>query len=227
MQMELSKRSESVIALGKKLVEELSLEPGVDTLGRWMAYYVAELIDAAENITDQSLRSQARDKCCEAIIKLWDHRASLPRGGRPLSNLDGVLEAIKNIRTKKNSWTTLSSQDVKRIGGEWMGFAKTVEDAGLRMCRIAVLTAVAEASFGKEQCWLHEHKEMLSKEETEIIEALDGWLSQEKLWRDRENKVSILDMDPAERSQRIAEEIKKLVEKINTSFSSIQTKSSE
>lgn len=35
------KRSESVIALGKRLVEELGMEPGVDTLGRWMAHYVA------------------------------------------------------------------------------------------------------------------------------------------------------------------------------------------
>lgn len=225
--MELSKRSENIIALGKKLVEELSLEPGVDTLGRWMAHYVAELIDAAESEADLSLRNQARDKCCEAIIKLWDHRAALPRGSRPLSNLDGVLEAIKNIRTKNNSWTALSSQDVKRIGGEWMGFAKIVEDAGLRICRIAILIAIAEASFGKEKRWLNEHKEMLSKEETEIIEALDSWLSLEKIWLDREKQVSIMDMEPGERNQRIAEEIKRLIKKIDTSFSLIQTKCSK
>jgi hypothetical protein len=42
---------------------------------------------------------------------------------------------------------------------------------------------------------------MLSQEETEIFEALDGWLSQKKNWRDTANKVSILDMEPAERSQ--------------------------
>ena len=225
--MDLSKRSENVIALGKKIVEELSLEPGTDTLGRWMAHYIAELIDAAENESDPNLRNQARDKCCEAIIKLWDHRSSLPSGSRPLANLDGVLEAIKSIRAKKNSWSALSSHDVKRIGGNWMGFAKTIEDAGLRMCRIAILTAVAEASFGKEQRWLHEHKEMLSKEETKIIETLDRWLSLEKFWRDRENQVSIMDMEPDERNQRIEEEIKKLMEKINTSFSSIQTKNTK
>ncbi len=192
-----------------------------------MAHYVAELIDAADNVmTDPSLRSQAREKCCEAIIKLWDHRSALPSSSRPLSNLDGVLEAIKNIRTKKNPWTMLSSQDVKRIGGEWMGFAKTVEDAGLKMCRISILTAIAEASFGKEQSWLQEHRGMLSKEEIEIIEALDGWLSQQKKWRSMENEVSIIDIQPAERRQRIVEEIRILVEEINTSFSSIQTKGS-
>lgn len=227
MKMELSKHSESVIALGKKIVEELSLESGTDTLGRWMAHYVAELIYAAENEPDPNLRDQVRDKCNEAIIKLWNHRASLPRRGRPLSNLDGVLEAIKNIRAKKNSWAALSVQEVKRIGGKWMGFAKTVEDAGLRMCRISILTAVAEASFGKEQRWLQEHKEMLSKEETEIIEALDSWLSLEKIWRDRENQVSIMDMEPDERNQRIEEEIKKLIDEINISFSSIRTKNTK
>lgn len=216
------KRSEKVIALGKKIVEELSLEQGTDTLGRWMAHYVAELIDAAESITDPILRGEAREKCCEVIIKLWDHRSSLPRGSRPLSNLDGVLEAINNIRTKKNPWTVLSVEDVKRIGGEWMGFAKAVEDAGLRICRIAVLTAVAEASFGKEQRWLQEHRDLLSKKEIEIIEALDGWLSLEQLWRSGEDKVSIADMAPSERNKQIIGEIRKLVEEINASFNSIR-----
>ena len=35
-------RSDSVLALGKKLVDELGLDQSVDTLGRWMAHYIAE-----------------------------------------------------------------------------------------------------------------------------------------------------------------------------------------
>ena len=191
-----------------------------------MAHYVAELIDSAENVDDPSLRSQARDKCCETIIRLWEHRASFPRGGRPLGNIEGVLGAINNIRSKKNPWTgPSSSHDVKRMSKDWMELAKSVEDAGLRICRIAILTAIAEASFEKEQCWLHEHSEMLSKEEKEIIEALEGWLSLEKLEHNGEDKVSILDMVPAERQKQITDEINKLVAKINTAVDIIQIKS--
>ena len=33
-----SARSEAILALGRRLVQELGLEPSVDTLGRWMAH---------------------------------------------------------------------------------------------------------------------------------------------------------------------------------------------
>ena len=41
-QMVSSEIQERAISLGKALVQELELEPGVDTLSRWMAHYVAE-----------------------------------------------------------------------------------------------------------------------------------------------------------------------------------------
>ena len=44
-------RYEQVVALGRKLVDELGKEPNPDTLSRWMAHYVADLIDGAENVT--------------------------------------------------------------------------------------------------------------------------------------------------------------------------------
>lgn len=67
----------------------------------------------------------------------------------------------------------------------------------------------------------------VSSRSFKIIETLDRWLSLEKVGRDGENQVPIMDMEPDERNQRIEEEIKKLLEKINTSFSSIQIKESE
>ena len=39
-----------VLDLGRALVEELGLDPGVDTLSRWMAHYIAELIEDAETV---------------------------------------------------------------------------------------------------------------------------------------------------------------------------------
>ena len=41
-----------VLELGKILVRELKLDPGVDTLGRWMAHHIAELIRAADEADD-------------------------------------------------------------------------------------------------------------------------------------------------------------------------------
>lgn len=212
------KHSESVIALGKRLVEELGMEPGVDTLGRWMAHYIAELIKKAEETDDPGIRSESQEKCCETILKLWEHRAVLPCGAGPLVNLRGVLQAIENLRGQRAPWSLFSTEEAERIGGPWIWFAKVVEDIGLRMCRIAALTAIAEASLGKEKRWLQEHKEMLSEEEIKIIQALDSWLSEEMLWQSEQERVSVGDLEPNERTRRVLEEIQASIEQIKSSF---------
>ena len=51
-----SERYTAIVQLGKKLVEELALNNSVDTLGRWMAHHIAELIYDAENTTDDTVR---------------------------------------------------------------------------------------------------------------------------------------------------------------------------
>lgn len=216
--MEPLKHSDSVIALGKRLVEELGMEPGVDTLGRWMAHYIAELIRKAEETDDPDMRSKAQEKCCETILKLWEHRAVLPHGARPLANLEGVLLAIEKFRGEQNPWSVFSTEEVERIGGPWMWFAKVVEEVGLRMCRIAVLTAIAEVSLDKEKRWLQEHQEMLSEEEMKVIQALDSWLSEEMLWQTEQDRVSVGDLEPNERTRRVLEEIQASIEQIKSSF---------
>lgn len=48
MSKEELKRSSDVLELGKLLVKALDLDETVDTLGRWMAHHIAELMQAAE-----------------------------------------------------------------------------------------------------------------------------------------------------------------------------------
>jgi hypothetical protein len=88
--------SDAVIALGKRLVEELELGDSVDTLGRWMAHYIAELIVKVE-----AARSEERDKlsscCAAAILDLWRHRSVLPNGKRPFEEIEPILRAIQSL----------------------------------------------------------------------------------------------------------------------------------
>jgi len=82
--------------LGCKLVEELGLEPSVDTLGRWMAHYVADLISTTKSTTGEEKRLTEK-KCFEAILDLWKHRAELPNGKRPHKDLEPVVRAIESL----------------------------------------------------------------------------------------------------------------------------------
>ena len=224
IQMGPLKRSKSVISLGKRLVEELGLEPSVDTLGRWMAHYIAELIKAVEEADNSKERRKNQEKCYQTILKLWEHRSSLPDGARPLSSIEGVLKAIKSLRGEKTPWLVLSAEQVGKIGGRWMEFAKTVQEKGLRICRIAALTAIAEGAFDKEKRWVREQGKMLSKEEREIIELLGGWLSEKIQWQTTKDRVSIGDLEPHERSRKITGEIDSSIKQINKAFELLQSK---
>ena len=85
-----------IINLGKALVKELKLDPGVDTFSRWMAHYVAEQMTLAENATgDEKIAAEKR--CFETILKLWQHRSSLPNGHRPLENFDPIFNALNRL----------------------------------------------------------------------------------------------------------------------------------
>ena len=89
-------RCERVLALGRKLVDELGAEPPVNTLSRWMAHYVAELIHAASNAAPEE-RAAAERKCFETILELWGYRAELPDGKRPFENLEPIVRALESL----------------------------------------------------------------------------------------------------------------------------------
>ncbi|WP_108126720.1 AVAST type 3 anti-phage proein Avs3b [Saccharospirillum mangrovi] len=91
-----SKRSRAVLDLGKKLTRELDLDQSVDTLGRWMAHYIAELIYDAENAASEEKPSRMRD-CSEAILDLWKHRHELPDGSRPFEALEPALRLLEKL----------------------------------------------------------------------------------------------------------------------------------
>lgn len=94
--MDDSTRSGDILALGCKLVEELGLEPSVDTLSRWMAHYLADLIAKAESATGEE-KGLAEKECFDAILALWKHRAELPDGKRPFDDLESVARAVASL----------------------------------------------------------------------------------------------------------------------------------
>ena len=82
--------------MGRRLVDELGTEPPVDTLGRWMAHYIAELIDAVANGPPHE-RSASQRRCFDAILELWSHRAVLPNGKRPFEDLEPIIRALESL----------------------------------------------------------------------------------------------------------------------------------
>src|SRR5574341_407428 len=95
-QTALSSTQKGVLDLGRALVKQLDLDPGVDTLSRWMAHYIAELIEAAEAVKSEDRPAKLK-QCADAIVSLWEHRHQLPDGRRPFEDFEPILRALESL----------------------------------------------------------------------------------------------------------------------------------
>lgn len=69
-----------------------------DTLGRWMAHHVAELIEEAENASTAAKRLKARKDATKTILEIWEHRAALAGGAYPLEKYKEILILLDRLR---------------------------------------------------------------------------------------------------------------------------------
>jgi len=95
------------LALGRHLVEELRLEPGVDTLGRWMAHHLADLVTHADKASDRAGRAAAKRQAVETILHIWKHRAVSDRIN-PLLELQPVLRVLCTLSQENAPWVHIS-----------------------------------------------------------------------------------------------------------------------
>jgi len=94
------------LALGRQIVSELGLEPGVDTLSKWMAHHIAELISDAESQTDPEVKRNKETQAAESISKLWQHRSKYDNRINPLHDLKPILQVLQTLDPNRNVWIT-------------------------------------------------------------------------------------------------------------------------
>ncbi len=146
-----------VLALGERIVSELGATDGVDTLGKWMAHHLASLIEEAKNSDDT--QSKAKRDAVDLIIKLWEHKSSLPGTADPMSQLRRAIEVIERIGPDSSPYFR-QSQDKREQGlatlfdGLRQLVAHGVILISLALLWRAVLSRSASGAFGMCPCWL-------------------------------------------------------------------------
>lgn len=107
--------SAATLALGEKLVAELKLIESTDTLARWMAHYVAELMVRAEH-APLPKREEAQQSCACAILDLWEQTRSFPAKRTAFDSIDRVIECIDSLHPdggphyRNNLWRALDAR---------------------------------------------------------------------------------------------------------------------
>lgn len=169
-------RCEAVLELGKKLTQELDLDKSVDTLGRWMAHYIAELMQEAEQAVEEE-RIEKRRVCAEAILSLWKHRAGLAEHSTPLSEFRPLLEFLRDLNPK--STRPCYSDPSEKITEEYqldepqtqsLQLIKSIDTTAKILIRHALMCASTSAAIGSEE-WLSLIEKAGLEDDPEILLA--------------------------------------------------------
>jgi hypothetical protein len=154
-----SARCEATLELGKKLTKELGIDQSVDTLGRWMAHYIAELIEDAEKASAVERPAKMR-ACCDAILNLWKYRHTLPDRKRPFEELEPLLRTLKSLDPEDNTpryfRSVRAAADDAEENDETKSWLKLIDDLDysarvlIRYC----LTQAAQGALSKFMEWV-------------------------------------------------------------------------
>lgn len=177
--MESSERREQVIRLGEALVEELKLNPGVDTLARWMAHYVAEQITAVKESSGDEKRI-AEEHCFETILNLWRHRSVFPKGIKPFESFESIFVALDrlnpdNPRSYYFAYTDITSSEVdeedKPSNGIllWLEMANRLDRSARILIEYFFQQAALLANDEKTTNWLNNAYGISPNEDISII----------------------------------------------------------
>lgn len=153
------------MSLGKALVQELGLEPGVDTLSRWMAHYITEQIAIAETTTG-SEKTESEQQCFDTILKLWERRSSLPNNRYPFKNFEPIFLALSrldpdssrayyfdNSRLQKTENDDTSENQANEIQ-LWINLALSIDAAARVLIDFALRQSACNAEDEETATWI-------------------------------------------------------------------------
>lgn len=174
--MEKLEVQKKVLNLGKLFVKELGLETSVDTLGRWLAHYLAEKIDAAESAVGEE-KTKLEKECFEIILKIWDHRWKMKHENRPYENFAKLFEYLVKLNPEKEESfyyrVPISEKEIiikeSSKSEEWLNAAAEID----KYARINIdysLTKAAKSLKTKEVSeWLQNAPNLAKDFDTQVI----------------------------------------------------------
>ncbi|RBQ29472.1 hypothetical protein [Aliarcobacter vitoriensis] len=142
--------STKIIKLGEKIVDELLLSDGVDTLSKWMAHYIAELIEKAKYAEGEE-KEKYEKECFETILKLWGEMYKVPNAKAPLSRFEKIYELCDEMMSKdKYRYFHAKHED---DSNEFLVLAKVVDKLSKKIVQNAFFLAYQDA-VKEEKEWL-------------------------------------------------------------------------
>lgn len=174
--------------LGRKIVHELDLEPGVDTLAKWMAHDLAEQIQKCEEVGDEG-RERAFSECRETIHRLWDHLLNDPQRLPAFKDCDQLIRTLASFTEETPryyaNYHQINLKDNEPTESQkWLRIAEGVDYTAQSLIDYAISNAIEHAASKETVEWLNSARE---------AKALESGLGQ---------AISIVFKDVGEEDQR-------------------------
>lgn len=152
-----------LMQLGEKILHELDAARTGDTLTRWLAHHITELIATANRTRVTGAEDEAThaaEQCRRAILDLWEHRAAWPSGWPP--------PGAKQMAEILNG-----------IDAPTFGFQQGSKLSELQRLHRQVLAALVDEETANEpvdtvQSWLESYRQLLDIDERELLELYAG-----------------------------------------------------
>ena len=150
-------RSSAVLELGKKILAEL--EGQDDLLTSWIAHYIAQRIEEAQNASAETKRA-AEDFCANAILELWRYRSCLPKHLRPFGELEPIQRALASLDVDDIDYRyyalillEAAAADVEIETKQWLELAFGI-DYSARLLIQSALRAAAQRAVSQAEPWV-------------------------------------------------------------------------
>lgn len=183
----------------------MNVDGSADTLSRWMAHYVAELIVEAERATGCE-KAAVQDRCFTAILELWSHRAEFPRGMRPHQELEPILRVLESLDvatehpryypSAQPSENDIQSAEVEK----WLNLARGIDYSAKLLIRHC-LSQAADLATDKSKQWVKLAE--AAEANSGVSEIFIRFISTTEDLDDKGNVNSALRKDLEDRLQRL------------------------
>lgn len=165
-------------------MQELKLEPGVDTLSRWIAHYITEQIAIADSATGTE-KVEAEERCFNSIMKLWQHRHALPNERSPFTDFTPIFETLQRLNPEnedpfyiewQHHWDKPDDQNPSDLDDakSWLRMALSIDKTARILIESVLQLAALRVTDSNVRAWLKHTSEFSPDFDVQVILNLVG-----------------------------------------------------
>lgn len=143
-----------------------------------MINYLAEQMYESENSDEYSVR-EAKHRCFETILTLWQHRSHFPSGSRPFEQFEPVFRALASLDPENSypRYFRVSEKEEPSYSEEvrsWVDLGYNLDKTAKSLVSFAFEQAIASAMDEDVADWLSLLKESTQVDEARVLIKLLG-----------------------------------------------------